>query len=84
MVSGGQYVDPNNALSLSIKTGIKSLTLAVPDPITGGTRTVAVYDNVNIADASNAAFPVASNYAVNGGQYIGTLVSRQSMLVAAR
>ncbi len=75
VTSGGQYVDPNNPLSLSIKTGIKSVNLAVPDPIVGGTRTVAVYDNANIVDASNAAFPVASNYAVNGGQYIGTRIA---------
>lgn len=74
VVVGGPYVDPNNPLSLRITVGVKSVNLTVPDPIVGGTSTVAVYDNANFVDGSLATTQVAVNTAVNGNQYIGTRI----------
>ena len=78
IVSGAQYADPNNPASLVVNTGPLNQTLVVPDPITGGTRTVTVYSDANISDtfatSVNSAYIVVTNTAVNGQQYINTRI----------
>ncbi|MET3654729.1 autotransporter outer membrane beta-barrel domain-containing protein [Dyella japonica] len=72
------HANPTNPASLVINTGTKAQIVTVPDPITGGTRTVAVYANTNIIDTN--ATSIASPYAVsvngptNGRQYINTRI----------
>lgn len=78
VTSGAQYLDPDNPASLFINTGSKSVSVVVPDPITGGTKTVAVYSNAQIIDthASSAVenYTFSVNSEVNGGQYINTRI----------
>lgn len=50
ITAGGNYVDPSNPDSLVINIGGLTRTVLVPDPISGGTATVTVYDNGAIID----------------------------------
>jgi outer membrane autotransporter protein len=77
IVAGGQFADPNNPASLVVNVGNKE-SISIPDPITGGSRTVEVYNNANIVDTfANSVkiqYAVTANTAVNGQQYIGTRI----------
>jgi outer membrane autotransporter protein len=77
IVSGGQFADPNNPASLVVNVGNRE-AISIPDPITGGSRTVEVYNNVNIVDTFATSvrnqYAVTANTAVNGEQYIGTRI----------
>lgn len=77
------YADPNNPLSLVINTGSAATRLVVKDPITGGNRTVLVYDNANFIDshatavgAGTSPYAVTTSTAVNGQQYINTRIGQ--------
>lgn len=81
IVAGQEYADANNPASLVVNTGTRSQTLVVSDPITGGTRTVSVYDNANIADSFATAlglnpYAIVTNTAVEGKQYIDTRIGQ--------
>lgn len=73
IVSGAQFANPADPASLVVQLGARNLNVFVPDPITGGTKTVNVYNNVNIADTF-APFNVTTNTAVSGQQYIATRI----------
>jgi autotransporter family porin len=77
VVTGGQFADPNNPASLVVNIG-NSESISIPDPITGGSRTVEVYNNANIVDTFATSvrnqYAVTANIAVNGQQYIGTRI----------
>jgi len=77
------YADPNNPASLVINTGAAAKSLVVKDPITGGNRTVLVYDNANFVDTHATAvgpgqspYAVTTSSAVNGLQYINTRIGQ--------
>lgn len=77
------YADPNNPASLVINTGSAATRLVVKDPITGGNRSVLVYDNANFVDSHATAvgagvspYAVTTSTAVNGGQYINTRIGQ--------
>lgn len=77
IVAGAQFADPNNPASLVVNVGNRE-AISIPDPITGGSRTVEVYNNANIVDTfANSVriqYAVTANAAVNGEQYIGTRI----------
>lgn len=60
------HANPNDPASLVVNRGTKSLIVTVPDPISGGTRTVAVYDNSNIVDTHATSVALSYGVAVNG------------------
>lgn len=77
------YADPNNPASLVINTGAAATRLVVKDPITGGNRTVLVYDNANFVDSYATAvgagvspYAVTTSTAVNDQQYINTRIGQ--------
>jgi outer membrane autotransporter protein len=77
VVAGAQFADPSNPASLVVNVGNKE-AISIPDPITGGSRTVEVYKNANIVDtfanSVKVQYAVTANVAVNGQQYIGTRI----------
>lgn len=60
------HANPADPASLVDNTGTKCQVLTVPDPITGGTKTVTVYNNTNIVDTPATSFPVTYQGTVNG------------------
>lgn len=77
------YADPSNPASLVVNTGAANVPIIVKDPITGGNKTVLVYDNTNLIDtyataggAGAAPYAVATSTAVNGLQYINTRIGQ--------
>lgn len=68
--------NPNDPASLVINRGSRTQIVTVPDPISGGTRTVATYANANIVDTHATAVPNPYTVFVNGPtndrQYIDT------------
>jgi len=70
--------NPADPASLVVNRGTRSQVITVPDPIGGGTRTVAVYDNVNIVDtfASSVAqiYSAPVNGPTGGRQYINARI----------
>lgn len=76
--AGGLTMDPRanpaDPASLVINTGTRTQIVTVPDPITGGSRTVAIYSNPNIIDTHAGsvagAYGVFVNGPTNGQQYI--------------
>lgn len=81
IVAGQEYADSGNPASLVVNIGTRSQTLVVSDPITGGTRTVSVYDNANIADSFATglgvnSYSIITNTAVEGQQYVDTRIGQ--------
>ncbi len=70
--------NPADPASLVINTGARTQIITVPDPITGGTRNVAVYVNANIIDthASSNTFiyAVDVNGPTGGRQYVNARI----------
>lgn len=70
--------NPADPASLVVNTGARTQIITVPDPITGGTRNVAVYVNANIIDthASSNTFiyAVDVNGPTGGRQYLNARI----------
>jgi autotransporter family porin len=70
--------NPADPASLVVNTGARTQIVSVPDPITGGTRNVAVYVNANIIDthatSNTFIYSVDVNGPTNGRQYINARI----------